>query len=118
MKRWYVFAALTLAGCQSYPEAPPAPPVNPQQALANAKRAITFTLKDPESVRWRRAKVAPNGNVCIEVNAKNSFGGYTGFEPVTYNARTGDVLGAANYAGMWCNHPSFMPKGSTVLDVS
>ncbi len=113
MKKIAVFCVLSLAGCQSYPEAPPAPKVNPQAALANAKRAIAFTLKDPESVRWRRAKVSPTGNVCIEVNAKNSFGGYTGFQIVTYHARTGDVLTNGAYA---CYQQGFMPKGSVVLN--
>lgn len=85
-------------------------------ALEKAKTAITWTLKDPESVRWRRVKVASNGNVCIEVNAKNSYGGYAGFELYFYNGRTGEVVGDENYGWMWCQHFVTMPKNSILVN--
>jgi hypothetical protein len=70
---------------------PPAPKcakckANPKGSVAAAKLAITYQLKDPDSVKWRRAMVDDLGRVCIEVNSKNSFGGYTGFEPVVYES--------------------------------
>lgn len=72
------------AGSHTLRHAPPrqaaVAKVNPKAALASAKNRILWTLKDPDSARWRQAKVAANGDVCIEVNAKNSYGGYTGFE--------------------------------------
>jgi hypothetical protein len=69
----------------------PATQVSAKAAIARAKAAITYQLKDPDSVRWRNAAVDDYGNVCIEVNARNSYGGYTGFEPVTYNGTYGSV---------------------------
>ena len=67
------------------------PAINAKAAIARAKSAIVYTLKDPESVRWRTASVDDYGNVCIGVNAKNSYGGYTGFQPMHYNGRYGTV---------------------------
>jgi len=54
---------------------------------AASEAAVRRKLKDPESAVFRRMGVmAPEkfdpkalGTVCGEVNAKNSFGGYTGF---------------------------------------
>lgn len=69
----------------------PATQVSAKAAIARAKAAITYQLKDPDSVRWRGAAVDDYGNVCIEVNAKNSYGGYTGFEAAHYNGTYGSV---------------------------
>lgn len=86
---------------------PPAPKcaacaqVNAKGQIAAAKRAIAYSLKDPDSVRWRNARVDMKyGNVCIEVNARNSFGGYTGFEVWIYNARFGSVQ-EGGYCPAW-----------------
>ena len=75
-------------------------PVTSQKAaIARAKSAIVYTLKDPESVRWRTASVDDFGNVCIGVNTKNSYGGYTGFQPMHYNGKYGTVTdGDAAYS--------------------
>ena len=44
-----------------------------------AKRVVSNELKDPESAQFRNLRI--NGvDLCGEVNAKNSFGGYTGFK--------------------------------------
>ena len=55
--------------------------------IAEAKKAIAGRLKDPSSARFGNAWAmqGSNGhrNVCIYVNAKNSFGGYTG-QKITY----------------------------------
>ena len=93
--------AAVLSGCTTTQGAPSVggPAISQTAALAKAKAAIAYQLKDPESVRWRQAKVAPNGNVCIEVNAKNSYGGYAGFEPYFYNYRTGDLFRQFRLAG-------------------
>jgi hypothetical protein len=112
-----IAAAFTMpAHAAKKPVAQPAA-INVKAALARAKNAIAYTMKDPESVRWRQAKVAPNGNVCIEVNAKNSYGGYVGFEPYFYNARTGDVLNNDGWiAAMWCRQSVTMPKGTVAVN--
>lgn len=50
--------------------------------IANARQAVLYQLKDPDSARFRdefsMAKTHTRA-VCGQVNSKNSFGGYTGF---------------------------------------
>lgn len=43
-----------------------------------AKVFVANGLKDPDSAKFRNVKVKW-GNVCGEVNAKNSYGGYVGY---------------------------------------
>ncbi|MDD3467904.1 MAG: hypothetical protein PHE67_12210 [Campylobacterales bacterium] len=45
---------------------------------ARAQIAVEKSLKDPDSAKFSNIKVFDNNTVCGEVNAKNSFGGYTG----------------------------------------
>lgn len=56
-------------------------------AIHNAKSAVEQRLRDSGSVRYRNVGVyRPNASnpypqvVCGEVNARNGFGGYTGYE--------------------------------------
>lgn len=71
---------------------------SPSRALADpspAQRAITAEdkiavadavrakLKDPDSARFRWLPSASGLTYCGFVNSKNSFGGYTGFQPFT-----------------------------------
>lgn len=55
----------------------------PSKAPANRKAAIDLVkaqLKDPESAQFKGIKpMGDKGGVCGWVNAKNSYGGYTGF---------------------------------------
>lgn len=51
----------------------------PLDPAHDAKEAVKSTLVDPESARWREIRIVRPDFVCGEVNAKNSFGGYTGF---------------------------------------
>jgi hypothetical protein len=47
------------------------------------QNAIKSKLKDPESALFRNVKFHSSGGIpvtCGEVNAKNGFGGYSGFE--------------------------------------
>jgi hypothetical protein len=48
-------------------------------------------LKDPESARFRDIKKMENGNFCGWVNAKNSYGGYTGYQAFFVASRTKEV---------------------------
>lgn len=106
-----VAGALALAGCQTdgggaaqAAKPPPAPsPADLErapgyarpadaQALASARQAIAAKMKDPDSAKFtdvaRRtalnAKEEPTDVVCGRVNAKNSYGGYTGAKPFVY----------------------------------
>jgi len=88
-------------------------------AISVAKAAIHYRLKDEEWARWRTAKVAPNGNVCIGASAKNSYGAYAGFETYFFNARAREVVDNEGWmAGTWCRHCVTMPKGWILVDAS
>jgi hypothetical protein len=60
--------------------------------LAKMRAAVASKLKDPESARFTETKRAMRKNargelvdtVCGMVNAKNSYGGYTGAKPFVY----------------------------------
>lgn len=54
-----------------------------EKTVEEAKKAVKGSLKDPESARFQSVRIASylSGSVvCGEVNAKNSYGGYTGFK--------------------------------------
>lgn len=46
---------------------------------AEAKRLVTDGLKDPSSAMFREIRELSGDQVCGQVNAKNSFGGYVGY---------------------------------------
>jgi hypothetical protein len=51
--------------------------------IETGKEQIKGRLKDPDSAKFRNVHFYSGGGVpvtCGEVNSKNSFGGYTGFE--------------------------------------
>ena len=57
--------------------------------ISKAKQEAAALMKDPGSVQLRNVrgydKDDPNhALICGEINAKNSFGGYTGFQQFTY----------------------------------
>lgn len=46
-----------------------------------AEKLVADTLKDPSSAQFRNLKKDKlTGSICGEVNAKNSYGAYTGFK--------------------------------------
>ena len=61
-----IFAAVTAA----QPAAPP----------ASVVEAVKAKLKDPDSAKFKDVKATGPDSYCGWVNAKNSFGGYTGFQ--------------------------------------
>lgn len=67
----FAFAA-ALSGCKESPE-------------KAALRDLRLAFNDPDSVQVREVRVVLDEfripGVCGEVNAKNKFGGYTGFRP-------------------------------------
>jgi len=54
--------------------------------INKAIAAVKYRLKDPYSARFRNVYIgkARNRPVYGEVNAKNGFGGYTGYSPFLY----------------------------------
>lgn len=67
MKRaWIILAiAASITGCDSY------------QFDNSIKKAVRAELKDPDSAKFKDELVVRT-RACISVNAKNSYGGYTG----------------------------------------
>lgn len=83
--------------------------VTEPDAFEQAKAKVTGQLKDPSSVQFRNLRFLDqaNGKVCGEVNAKNSYGGYTGFTPFFYTHADGKVIvdeggDGLNAAGLIC----------------
>ena len=107
---------VALSGCAAvagsagvnWSEMNPGTPPDYELAKAEAKEAIQRMLKDPESAQYRDTTplfktlynfgLASSGNqqplwaMCIEVNAKNSYGGYTGFEYWIVKFRNGYAI--------------------------
>ena len=56
--------------------------ISDSYTVANAQISIESQLKDPESAKFKNMRVSIINPkvVCGEVNSKNSFGGYTGFQ--------------------------------------
>ena len=62
--------------------------------VGQTKKNVKDLLKDPESAQFRNVKVVINTegkkSVCGQVNAKNSYGGYTGFQ--SFYAKSNDKI--------------------------
>jgi hypothetical protein len=63
-----LFAALSLTGCDS-------------KEVSEAKDIVRAKLRDASSAQFRNVRETAGGTVCGEVNSKNAYGAYTGFEP-------------------------------------
>lgn len=62
-----VIACLALAGCDVL-------------AMPKAKELVANQLRDPSSAQFRDLRRTRQGVVCGEVNGKNGYGGYAGFQ--------------------------------------
>ena len=71
----------------------------PSRITAAAKQQVSYTLKDPDSAQFRNVRgfafSGPGGGyvVCGEVNGRNSFGGYAGFQPFRTNVGNAQAPG-------------------------
>lgn len=65
-----------------------AAPAPAEQATVIA--AVKAKLKDPDSARFKGLRIDKDGTGCGWVNAKNSYGGYSGFA-VFYVGKGGKV---------------------------
>lgn len=57
-----------------------------------AQVALERRLTDPGSVQYRDVRETPGVGVCGYYNARNGFGGYTGFEPFGWRQSDAQVL--------------------------
>jgi hypothetical protein len=83
--------------------------------VADAKRAVADTFKDPDSVKFRDLGVYQRYNsgqrfLCGEVNAKNSYGAYVGYK--TFYATDGDmhVISDEENRLDWINYREYCHK--------
>jgi len=74
---------MMLVKCANAPSSPETLQRNHELDLKlDTEEKLKASLKDPSSAEFRNVRVSHHGgrtHVCGEVNAKNSFGGYTGF---------------------------------------
>jgi hypothetical protein len=114
---------LAAAGCQTTSAPLPTPAatasIDDATAFAKAKEAVVASLKDPDSAKFgpaitRKTIISSSfldmgqhrDIVCGTVNAKNSYGGYTGQSQYAYMVKDGTVVidnAKEPYASMWCN---------------
>lgn len=93
-----ILAGFACASCGS--EEPDSPK---DRLIEEAREAVRSALKDPQSAQFEinETFVFPDdGLLCqSEVNAKNSFGGYTGFQGFAYERGTGVAFVDSDFEG-------------------
>ncbi|MCC4295856.1 hypothetical protein [Brevundimonas aurantiaca] len=67
-----IVAVLLLGGCQFVPG-------SDQQRIEAAQKRVASELRDPAGAEFRNSRIK-DGWVCGEVNGKNAYGGYAGFQ--------------------------------------
>ena len=89
-------ACSAVAGCATPKTGERLPPMTPDQT-ASIQKLIEGKLRDPASAQFRGLRALRAEQtlyVCGEVNARNGFGGYTGYVPfivTSQNERGGRV---------------------------
>lgn len=74
-----------------------------QLEIIAAKNAVTEKMKDPESVRFGEV-VNRSGTVCGYVNAKNSYGGYSGEKAFMFDIASKEIFSqgqSKNFNKLW-----------------
>lgn len=76
-------------------------------AGSTAEKSVKSNLKDPSSAKFSEVKIGKDGSVCGTVNAKNSFGAYSGDS--RYVSSGGNAViddGSQEFSNVWdsqCN---------------
>lgn len=108
--RWMAFVAFAVlltscatVGIVNWAEEDPGPVPNYETAKVQAVDAVKYRLKDPESAKFRNFTPffkmfysygltggdEPLWTLCVQVNSRNSFGGYTGYDWFVVKFRDG-----------------------------
>ena len=85
----FCLVSILLTGCAPKAYSPPAPPVKiskPSSEEQSAfQKAIIESLNDPDSAKFNDQMILVDDKAaCVGVNAKNTFGGYTGFQQAMF----------------------------------
>jgi hypothetical protein len=106
MKTAFLIAALLLTPCAFAAPKHKSPPPSKPDPIAQARERVKEALKDPDSAKFRTEFVGKDGAVCGFVNAKNSYGGYGGFERyiVTSDAVSLDAGEAWKMDSRWTDY--------------
>lgn len=73
--RVMAMCVVALSGCEGSPD------VRPSTTANAAKKQIAARYKDPDSVLFTGLAIDAEGtHLCGKLNAKNGYGGYTGFD--------------------------------------
>lgn len=106
MKGFAPALAAVLVGCATvtgdWSNVDPGPKPDQTEAQQLAEAAIRSTLKDPDSGQFKNwsslyksyggvLQNEPVWAICVDVNGKNSYGGYNGFKPWSVAFRGGKV---------------------------
>lgn len=76
MRRLALVGLVVLAGCGG--------------AEDQAKKEVAALLRDPESAQFRDLRKA-GGLVCGEVNGRNAFGAYAGYQRFVFDGLTAEI---------------------------
>lgn len=74
--------------------------MHPDEVLQRSSENVVLQLKDPESVRFRNLRFIKHKErivICGEVNAKNSFGGYVGFQVFVAGLTAAKIMNENEY---------------------
>lgn len=74
--------------------------VNPDLRMVQAERIVKEHLKDPKSATFRGLFYSGKA-VCGEVNSKNSFGGYAGYQKFVNRGRIAVLEDSPEFAVVW-----------------
>jgi hypothetical protein len=80
MNKFLIIAAILFAGCSN---SEPTEETKAFNYIGEHKMRIKAMLKDPGSAEFRKVFVSKSSGmpvVCGQVNAKNSFGGFSGYQ--------------------------------------
>lgn len=75
---------------------------NNMNVISASNSGVKSVLKDPESANFKNQSVGRDGYVCGQVNAKNSFGAYSGFKKyLSKNGMTVIDDGGSEFLKLW-----------------
>ena len=89
--------------------------------IEKAKQGVRAQMKDPASVQFRNVRGYNKGGMallCGEVNAKNSFGAYTGFRRFIAGSKELVIvegvegLSSSEFAQLWAKTCGTSPTGA------